>query len=422
MPTRRPAMRFAFMLFALTGLSAHVEAQMPSPVESTRAAPSPARDAAKAAASALPESIDARIRRHMADGALVGIGAAIILDGTLAWSAGYGSADRQSGTPFTADTVMNIGSISKTVVGAAMLRAAEQGRLSLDADIRRWLPFTLADPHRRSRPITLRDLATHTAGIVDREDAYARSYHFGGDAPESLGDFLAAYLAAGGREYSPQNFIAARPGTHREYSNIGAGLAGYVVERATGMPLNDYTRAQFFVPLGMTRTHWRMAESPNADRARLYVVDDGMALPIEPYGLATWPDGGLRTSVRDLSRFFIALLGDGTSGGVRVLSRDSVAQMRRFQYTARNRPDNVDLAEKNSGLFWSTKMNLAYVGHGGRDPGVRTDMLATPTLDTGVILFSNTAGTGTDKAYLEILKALLAEASALHAARGGERK
>ena len=361
-------------------------------------------------------SIDARIRQQMADGGIVGMAAAIILDGKVAWRTGQGHADREAGKPFTPETVMNIASISKTMIGAAMMRAVEQGQLSLDADINDALPFAVHNPHRPGEAITLRHLATHTSGITDRPEVYLRGYHFGRDAPQPLGEFLSGHFVPGGDDYAVDNFLDVAPGTHREYSNIGAALAGHAVEHATGQSLDAYTREHFFGPLGMTRTRWFMADAPMDDHARLYVSQDGMPLPIDPYGLVTWPDGGLRTSVDDLSKFFIALLQGGESGGTRVLSRESVREMVRLQFTATRKPDNVDVAEKNSGLFWQTKFNTRFVGHGGGDPGLRTEMLANPALDTGVILFTNTSGDGSVEAYVAILEALWAHAEALRAA------
>ncbi|MDH5835260.1 serine hydrolase domain-containing protein [Luteimonas kalidii] len=358
-------------------------------------------------------SIDARIRQQMAQGGIVGMAAAIIVDGRVAWRAGYGHANREAGTPFTPETVMNIASISKTITGAAMMRAVEQGQLSLDADIQRAVPFPVRNPHRPGPPITLRHLATHTSGITDRWAVYSRGYHFGRDAPQPLGGFLAGYFTPGGGDYADANFLEVAPGTHREYSNIGAALAGHAVERATGQSLDAYTREHFFVPLGMARTRWFMADAPMDDHATLYVSQDGMQLPIQPYGLVTWPDGGLRTSVDDLSKFFIALLQGGEYEGTRVLSRESVLEMTRLQFTANRKPDNVDVAEKNSGLFWQTKFNTRFVGHGGGDPGLRTEMLASPALDTGVIVFTNTSGEDSVEAYVAIFEALWAHAQSL---------
>lgn len=370
-----------------------------------------------AGAADAPAGIDARIQARMAEAGLVGVGAAVIIDRKVAWSKGYGFADKQRGVPFTPDTVMAIGSISKTFTGVAMMQAVQDGRLSLDEDINRYLPFKVVHPVFPEARITLRQLATHTSGITDRWAVYERLYHWGGDAPETLGDFLPGYLAVGGKDYAPENFVPHAPGTHRDYSNIGAALAGYIVERAVGEPLNIYTRRTIFAPLRMARSGWLLSEVPADAHATLYVAQDGFSIPLPPYGLTTYPDGGVRTSVAELSRFFIALLGGGQYEGARILQPASVAEMTRLQYTAANKPGNIVLAEKNSGLFWATKYDGRFVGHGGSDPGVRTEMLATPEGDVAVVLFTNTSLPERDgKVYAELFKDVWEHAQALKSA------
>jgi CubicO group peptidase (beta-lactamase class C family) len=253
----------------------------------------------------------------------------------------------------------------------------------------------------------LRQLATHTSGITDREPVYESSYHSGGDSPVALDTFLRDYFEPGGRLYSPDNFVDAEPGRLREYSNIGAALAAHAVERATGTPFPASTRESIFRPLGMSGTGWFLSEIDRSRHARPYDASSGTPVEVPLYGLATYPDGGLRTSVSDLARFFLALLGDGSFDGSRVLSPGGVAELRRFHYTAANRPENVRLEEKNSGIFWSTKMDVTLVGHGGSDPGVQAEMLAEPSLRVGVILLSNTTpADGKGRAFYDILEAL----------------
>ena len=128
----------------------------------------------------------------------------------------------------------------------------------------------------------------------------------------------------------------------------------------------------------------------------------------------TYPDGGVRTSVADLSRFFIALLDGGQYEGTRILDEASTAEMLRLQYTEANKPDNVILAEKNSGLFWSTKFDTTMIGHGGSDPGVRTEMLSNLSKDVAVVIFVNTSLSGPEaRVYNDIFKDLWEHAEAL---------
>ena len=364
--------------------------------------------------AAAPQDIDRVIEGRMQESGLVGLGAAIIIDKQLAWSRGYGFADKQAAVPFTPDTVMNIGSISKTFTGVALMQAVQDGKLSLDEDINTYLPFRVANPAFPDAAITLRQLATHTSGITDRWEVYQNTYHWGGDAPQALGGFLQDYLAVGGKDYSRDNFLPFRPGTHREYSNIGAGLAGYIIELATGERLNLHTRERIFKPLRMDHSGWLLSEIAPDTLSTLYVGEDGFGIPIHQYGLVTYPDGGVRTSVSDLSRFFIALLDGGQYEGARILDAASTAEMLRFQYTEANKPDNVVLGEKNSGIFWSTKLDVTYIGHGGSDPGVRTEMLSNLGKDMAVVLLVNTSLSGpAAKVYTTLLEDLWKHAEAL---------
>ena len=130
----------------------------------------------------------------MNEAGIVGLGAAIIVNKKVVWMKGYGFADKEHGVPFTPDTIMNIGSISKTFTGVALMRAVQEGKLSLDEDINTYLPFKVINPFFPNERITLRQLATHTSGITDRWSIYEGTYHYGGDSPEPLGEFLKELL------------------------------------------------------------------------------------------------------------------------------------------------------------------------------------------------------------------------------------
>lgn len=343
--------------------------------------------------AALLRATDRIIEQRMQKVRIVGLGAAIIVNRKIVWKRGYGFADKERATPFTEDTLMNIGSITKTITGAALMRAVQEGKLSLDENVNEYLPFMVANPRFPNASVTLRQLATHTSSITDRGSVYASAYHFGRDSPEALGDFLHDYFVPGAKNYSADNFIASKPGSHREYSNIGAALAGYIVERAVGERLSVYTRQIIFAPLGMTNTGWFLSEIDLSKHSNLYIAQ-GLAVPIQLYGLTTYPDGGVRTSVENLSRFFVALLNGGVYDGVRILEEKSVDEMTKLQFNAANKPENVELSgahAMNSGIFWETKRNLTRLGHNGVDPGVVTMMLSDVDKDIGVVLFVNTA-------------------------------
>lgn len=336
------------------------------------------------------DSIDSFIEKKMNESGMVGLAAALIVNKKLVWTKGYGFADLENRIPFTPHTIMNIGSISKTITGASLMHAVEEKKLTLDEDINKYLPFKVINPHFPNERITLRNLATHTSGIVDQYPLYSKTYHYGSDSPEPLGEFLKNYFEPSGKYYSQNNFLKQKPESFREYSNIATGLAGYIIEIATGQKLNTYSKKYIFKPLKMDDTGWFLTEVNLANHSKLYEKKGSIIQPMELYGLTTYPDGGVRTSVTDLSKFFISLLNDGVYDGTRILEKKSVDEMLRFQFTATNKPENVNLEELNSGIFWATKRNLTIIGHGGTDPGVKTLMLSDRTKEIGVILFTNT--------------------------------
>ncbi|MCZ4221911.1 serine hydrolase domain-containing protein [Pedobacter rhodius] len=337
-------------------------------------------------------SIDSLIKKKMNETGIVGIGAAIIIDKKVVWTKGYGYADKENKLPFTPSTIINIASISKTFTGACIMKAVEDGKVSLDEDINTYLPFKIINPNFPNEKITLRHLATHTSGLVDRYPFYTDStYFYGGHKPEPLGDFLKSYFVKGGKHYLNDNFLKAKPGTQRDYSNIGAGLAGYIIELRTGKKLNEYARQHIFKPLKMINTGWSLAEIDIRKHAKLYDKQGDSITQVQLYEGTTYPDGGIHTSVNDLTKFFISLLNDGAYKNVRILKKETVQEMLRFQYNERSKPENVKPDKLNSGIFWATKLGATRIGHNGSDPGVRTFMLSDLAKKIGVIVFFNTA-------------------------------
>lgn len=335
-------------------------------------------------------SIDSIIQAKMHETGIVGIGASLIIDKKVVWTNGYGYADKENKIPFTPSTIMNIASISKTFNGVCIMKAVEEGKVSLDEDINNYLPFKVINPNYPNDKITLRHLATHTSGIADRHPIYSDHYFYDGKKPEPLGEFLKNYFVEDGKHYSNENFYNAKPGANRGYSNIGAGLAGYIIELQTGQKLNDYAKKYIFKPLKMLNTGWALSEIKIENHSKLYKKQGDTIEQVQFYEVTTYPDGGVRTSINELSKFFISLLNEGKFKKARILKSETVEEMLRFQYTETNTPENVNFKKLNQGIFWATKLGATRIGHNGSDPGVRTFMLSDLTKEIGVIIFFNT--------------------------------
>jgi CubicO group peptidase (beta-lactamase class C family) len=362
-------------------------------------------------------SIDNFIENKMLETGIVGIGASIIVDKKVVWSNGYGFADRENKILFSPSTIMNVASIAKTFTGFCIMKAVEEGKVSLDEDINNYLPFKVINPNYPNDKITLRHLATHTSGITDRNPFYGDStYYYGGRKPEKLSKFLKEYFIQSGKHYSKDNFLNSKPGANRDYCNIGAGLAGYIIEVRTGKTLNEYAKKHIFKPLKMKNSGWALNEIDITKHTKLYEKKGDNIEPIQLYEMTTYPDGGVRTSVDELSKFFISLLNEGKYKKTRILKTETVKEMIRFQHTETNKPDNVNIKKLNQGIFWATKLGATRIGHNGSDKGVRTFMLSDLNKEFAVIIFFNTKLDEKDEGiYLDIYEELYKYAKDLKA-------
>lgn len=329
----------------------------------------------------------------------------------MIYEKGFGFADLAARRPYNVTTVQPIGSISKTLIGMALMKGVERGWFGLDDDINAILPFPVRNPAFPDRPITLRQLATHTSGIVDRETVYAGGYVPGERNPLRIDAFLKSYFSKDGKTYSKRNFAATAPGSTYAYSNIGATLAAYAVEVKAGESYADFTRKTFLQPLGMTSSGWIDAET-GPDHAILY----GEKLkPYPLYTLATYPDGGLRTSCTDLARLVTAVL-KGRAGEDGVLKASEIAALLKPEFAAGKMPAGLSVKEPNQGIFWQYR-HEGTIGHFGGDPGVTTFMGIDPKTNIGRIVLANVGGEEALRAYggelAAIWRAVLAHAPAV---------
>ncbi|RLD57136.1 MAG: serine hydrolase, partial [Bacteroidetes bacterium] len=236
-----------------------------------------------------------------------GIACCVVKENRMIWSGAYGWANIEKGIPMSIDGIMNIASISKTFTATAVMQLWEKEEIRLDTDINLYLPFPVRNPHHPELPITVSQLLTHTSSIVDG-DYYDASYS-DGDPLISLEDWVTGYLVPGGQFYNEkQNFSKTAPGFEHEYSNVGFGLLGYLVERISGMPFNEYCRVHIQEPLGMKQSGWFIHEIDSSKHITPYEFTAQENQPLELYSFPNYPDGLLRTSVRELSYFLLAIM------------------------------------------------------------------------------------------------------------------
>jgi CubicO group peptidase (beta-lactamase class C family) len=316
------------------------------------------------------------------------IAVSVVRGDGVVFATGVGKADIGRGIDATKDTVYQLASVSKTVTCAGIMTLVEDGVLDLDADINRYLPFGVHIPAAPRRPITLRQLLTHTASIRDHWQVWGTpksdpTLYFHGDSPIPLRRFLHSYFAKGGGRYDAKlNFYDRPPGTAYSYSNFGVALAGYVAEAASRTDFDELCKTRILLPLGMTDAGFRLADVGTTNLAMPYYDTDGFQ-PIYQYGYPDYPDGALRTSASHLARWLGAFMNDGAFQGDRVLRRSTVQEIRRNQIP--------DIASWRQGLIWYEvrRWGFPILGHTGGDYGESTRMFYAPKLDVGVVTLTN---------------------------------
>ncbi len=353
------------------------------------------------------EKLEAFIAGQMEEGPIPGLAVAAVKDGRLNWAKGFGFADLEKRIPMTPETIINIGSISKTITAAAVMQLWETGRFKLDDDINDHLDFDIRNPRFPECPITFRQLLTHRSSINDGK-AYDDSYSCG-DPVIVLKEWIQGYLTPGKKYYDPEdNFHTWKPGQEgelpaepRSYSNVGYGLLGHLVEAISGEPFSSYTQERIFQPLGMTESAWFLADIDVAKHAVPYTYikggepqgeiiqpgENSKSIEIEEgfaanclYSFPNYPDGLLRTSVHQLSGFLQSHINEGVYKGKRILKEETVRLM-------------LSPEHFGSALCWTygkMKDGREIWLHTGGDPGINSLMVFCPKDKTGLILLLNT--------------------------------
>lgn len=372
----------------------------------------------RSAAVGSPE-LDRFITDVMSEHRVPGVAACVVDREEIIWSSGYGFSDVEKQIPMSLDRVQNIGSISKTFASTAIMQLEELGLLDLDHDINDYIGFSIRNPNHPDTPISVRQLMIHTSSLRDGS-AYANHYACG-DPRMSLRAWIRAFFTPDGVFYNAEeNFHPWRAGETWQYANLTFGLLGLIVESVSGLPFDLYCKRSIFVPLRMTSTSWMISDLDQSMFSRPYsLVEDGVVRGaswggvklgvVTPDGLthdrklsdgfhincfynhANYPDGFLRTTVRDLSRYLRAYLNGGVFDGTRILDDRTVNRM----FTPQQLPPEED-GKRTYGLTWYALEDLnghPKWGHGGGDPGIGTGLLCLRDDGIGTIVFANTAHT-----------------------------
>jgi CubicO group peptidase (beta-lactamase class C family) len=316
---------------------------------------------------------------------MAGAAVAVVAHGELLIAKAYGFDDLSQRRPVDAErTLFRAESVSKVFTATAVMQLVERGQIDLDRDVNDYLDFVIAPMF--GKPITLRNLLTHTAGFVEavKGSSFIDPAHF-----PSLGDYLKVHLPA--RVFPPGEVAA--------YSNYGNALAGYIVERVSGQPYAKFVADHIFAPLGMHQTSCDqpLPAAAAANVAKAYSTIDS---PVQPFELiAAAPAGCVTATVTDMAKFMIAHLQEGRFPGGFLLQPDSARLMHAPQFTAAPGALSMGLS-----FMQQDRNGRHIIGHSGDGLGSHSDLHLF--LDDGVGLYIAFNSDGTNSAVHRLRKDL----------------
>lgn len=293
---------------------------------------------------------------------------------------GFGVTNVDHPLPVDGDTVFRIGSTTKTFTGTVMMRLVEQGKVDLDAPVRRYLPEFAVASEEASATVTVRQLLNHTAGWDGRN---GQDFGRGDDA-------VARYVRAMTR--LPQ---LTPPGTTFAYNNAGLVVAGRIIELIAGTTYEAVVHELVIDPLRLAHTRYFTERIIGMKVAAAHSVVDGKAIvepDFWPFPRSCNPTGGLMSTARDQLRYARFHLGDGrTPNGEKLLSRQSLEEMRSNPGAG----GTLWVELTGMGVTWMLRPsaeNVTIVEHGGTWKGQRSGFFMVPQRDFAMTVLTNSDG------------------------------
>lgn len=324
---------------------------------------------------------------------VAGIGVALVKDGEILVSKGYGKRDVEKDLPMTGDTVMPIGSVTKSFTALALGMLADEGKLDWDKPVRSYIPWLkLYDPVTTER-VTTRDLLCHRTGIPRY-------------------DMQVAFCGLEDRKAQVETFQYLQPSadfrTVLQYSNQMVTIAGYLVEVLSGQSWESFVKERIFEKLGMEHTDFEVESlSKFEDSSKGYLFTGTAQTEVGYMHLgALSPAGGIVSSAADMAKYALFQLGDGTWKGERLVSKANLDMMHTHQMIGS--PyfwsfEEVQIADY--GLCWFTDIyrGKKMISHGGNTNGFSAQLTLLPEAGFGLVALSNATSSFSVNALSNIL-------------------
>ncbi|HKP85300.1 MAG TPA: serine hydrolase [Blastocatellia bacterium] len=321
------------------------------------------------------EQLEPMIEQAMRQGGVPGFAIAVVQNQKVVYAAGFGLRNlNNKNEKITPQSLFHMASITKPFVATSIMQMVEQGKISLDAPLVKYLPyFRMRD--ERYKAITIRQMLSHVSGMPDVED-----YEW--DKPQYDDGALERYVRSlGGLS------LIADPGTKFQYSNMAYEILGDVIAKVSGESFEDYVKRHILEPLGMRSSTLLVKQADPRLLTSPHVLDDSYEVAVSrvfPYNRMHSPSSTLYSNVLDMSRWAMANMNRGELDGKRILQAST--------YDVMWKPAGDGWKQIGISWFLREYKGRRVVAHGGGDTGFRSNLVMLPGEGIAVVMMSNYDG------------------------------
>lgn len=323
--------------------------------------------------------LDGIVEELLAKWNVAGMSVALVKDGEVLCARGYGKRDVENDLPMTGETVMPIGSVTKTFTALALGMLADEGKLDWDKPVRSYLPWLkLYDPVTTER-VTTRDLLCHRTGVPRY-------------------DIQAAFCAMDDRRAQVEAFQYLQPSadfrTVLQYSNQMVTVAGHLLEVLSGQSWESFVKERILYKLGMDHTDFEvdsLSRFENTSKGYVYTGTGWMEMGYMRLK-ALSPAGAIVSNAADMAKYALFQLGDGTWKGERLISKATLDMMHTHQVIGSPYFWSFEeIQQADYGLCWFTDIYRGHkmVSHGGNTNGFSSQLTLLPGSGFGMVALSN---------------------------------
>ncbi|MBI9033232.1 MAG: serine hydrolase [Bacteroidales bacterium] len=325
------------------------------------------------------KSLEDSIQKIMDQKKIPGVQIAIVNKDSILWNGNLGYADIKNQIPVTNETMFRIGSTSKSFVAISAMQLIEQGKLSLEDELKVVAPeVPFENLWEETNPIKLKHLLEHTTGF---DDLRLRDYATNAENWTTLQ----------GLEYHPESRVSRwEPGMYMSYCNTGPGIAAFMIEKKSMLTIEDYVKQNIFTPLEMVHSDYLLSDYVRKNLSKAYISAEYEEAPY--WHIVDRAAGSINTTALEMGNYIRMLLNKGMHDSIQIISPESIERMQQAQTTLSAKAG----LDEGYGCYLYSKQHkgIKMYAHNGGMQGFLNSMIYIPELGLGFNFTINNSGVG----------------------------